>query len=103
MGVPCGPGQHIIQRLVPCMLNALPTGIEPDKSSPRTAVGVAVPFTCKQRWFDVQTARGTKQWDLHSVHTLTGWPAAVACRGVELARSVGGIHVENGCGLVMAA
>ncbi len=27
----------------------------------RTAVGVAVPFTCKQRWFDVQTARAPKQ------------------------------------------
>ena len=25
-------------------MSALPTGLEPDKSSPRTAVGVAVPF-----------------------------------------------------------
>ncbi len=67
------------------MLNAaaLQTGIEPDKDPPRTAVGVAVPFTCKQRWFDVQTARVTKQWNLR---TLTGWQAS---RGNGPARSVG--------------
>ena len=48
-------------------MNALPLGVEPLNPMYsriillRTAVGVAVPFICKQRWFDVQTVRAPKQ------------------------------------------
>ena len=67
---------------MPCVFSALPTGVEPDESSQdgsgrRRALHMpnSVGAMC-------QTARGTKQWDLHA---LTGRPAS---GGVGLARSV---------------
>ena len=67
---------------LPCVLSALPTGVEPDESSPGRQWASPCPSHAKQRCSMCQTARGTKQWDLHA---LTGRPAG---GGVGLARSV---------------
>jgi hypothetical protein len=65
------------------MFIALPTGVEPDKSSRQDGIrrrrAVHMPNSVGSM---CQTARGTKQWDLH---TLTGRPAG---GGGGLARSL---------------
>ncbi len=68
-GIPCIPGQRITQRRVPWVLNALPKGIEPDKSSPRTVVGVAVHMQTAL----VRCASGARDQTVAPPHAGSGW------------------------------
>lgn len=54
------------------MLNALPSGLEPDKSSPRTAVGVAVPFNMQTALIRCANGARAKQWHLHTLAWRSG-------------------------------